>query len=90
MLRFLKFSVDNVSIMTLFCKKNSIKGVYWVGNKNENNSIHWVGLEPVKSEIPPPHQKFLRNFQTTLEYIKTVITALKVTKISISISSNEL
>lgn len=61
-----------------------------MGNKNENNSIHWVGLEPVKSEIPPPHQKFLRNFQTTLEYIQTVITALKVTKISISMSSNEL
>lgn len=91
MFKFLKFSIDNVSKMTLFCKKKpSIKGVYWVGNKNGNNSIHWVGLEPVKFEIPPPHQKFLRNFQTTLEYIRTVTTALKVTKISFTILSSEL
>lgn len=55
-----------------------------MGNTNKNNSIYWVGLEPVKSDLPPPYQKFLRNFQMTLEYIKTVITTLKVTKISIT------
>lgn len=55
-----------------------------MGNKNENNSVHWVGLELVKSKILPPYQKFLRNFQTTLEYIKAVIPALKVRKISIT------